>query len=80
MPGFATLGCVLIGPAGESPPADRSDYVEWLMRPVRERELLTAVAALTNRGPGSEPHDGERDPARAELSDPLACCWSRTTA
>jgi two-component system sensor histidine kinase/response regulator len=55
MPGFTTLGCVLIGSAGESPPADRSDCVEWLMRPVRESDLLNAVAMLTNRGHAASP-------------------------
>jgi len=50
LPGLTTLGCVLMGSAGQSPPARRGDYVEWLMRPVRENELLTAIAALTDRG------------------------------
>jgi signal transduction histidine kinase/CheY-like chemotaxis protein len=50
MPGLATLSCVLIGAAGEAPPTVRRDGVEWLMRPVRELELLDAIASLTDRG------------------------------
>jgi signal transduction histidine kinase/DNA-binding response OmpR family regulator/HPt (histidine-containing phosphotransfer) domain-containing protein len=55
MPGLATLSSLLIGSAGETPPAARNDGVEWLMRPVREVELLETVAALTDRGRPASP-------------------------
>jgi len=55
LPGLATLGCVMIGSAGESPPARRGDCVEWLMRPLRENELLAAIATLTDRRTAGTP-------------------------
>jgi signal transduction histidine kinase/CheY-like chemotaxis protein len=55
MPGLATLSAVLIGSAGQTPPATRNDGVEWLMRPVRELELLQTIASLTDRGRPASP-------------------------